>query len=78
MQPTPKFGTVNALLGGADHATTDPRNGDVYYVYGNRDPGTGNDRLAIRRVRASAAGDVTIGPSASSPARSRLRSRRWR
>ena len=61
-QPTPKFGTVNALLGGADHATTDPRNGDVYYVYGNRDPGTGNDRLAIRRVRANAAGNVTIGP----------------
>jgi hypothetical protein len=61
-QPTPKFGTVNALLGGVDHATTDPRNGDVYYVYGHRDPGTGNDRLAIRRVTASRAGNATIGP----------------
>ena len=61
-QPTPKFGTVNALLGGVDHATTDPRNGDVYYVYGHRDPGTGNDRLAIRRVTANRAGNATIGP----------------
>ncbi len=61
-QPDPKFGTVNALLGGVLHATTDPRNGDVYYVYGHRDPGTGNDRLAIRRITATAAGKVTIGP----------------
>ena len=38
-QPTPKFGTVNALLGGVDHAAVDPNNGDIYYVYGNRDPG---------------------------------------
>ena len=30
-QPTPKFGTVNALLGGVDHAAVDPNNGDVYY-----------------------------------------------
>jgi uncharacterized repeat protein (TIGR01451 family) len=61
-QPTPKFGTVNALLGGADHATVDPNNGDVYYVYGNRDAGTGNDRLAIRRIQDNGGGGVTVGP----------------
>jgi uncharacterized repeat protein (TIGR01451 family) len=61
-QPTPKFGTVNALLGGVDHATVDPNNGDVYYVYGNRDGGTGNDRLAIRRIQDNGVGGVTVGP----------------
>ena len=30
-QPTPKFGTVNALLGGVDHAAVDPNNGALYY-----------------------------------------------
>jgi uncharacterized repeat protein (TIGR01451 family) len=61
-QPTPKFGTVNALLGGVDHAAVDPNNGDVYYVYGNRDSGTANDRLAIRRIQDNGAGGVTVGP----------------
>ena len=61
-QPTPKFGTVNALLGGVDHAAVDPNNGDIYYVYGNRDPGTGNDRLAIRRIEDDGVGGVTVGP----------------
>ena len=61
-QPTPKFGTVNALLGGVDHAAVDPNNGDVYYVYGNRDAGTGNDRLAIRRIQDDGGGGVTVGP----------------
>jgi uncharacterized repeat protein (TIGR01451 family) len=61
-QPTPKFGTVNALLGGVDHAAVDPNNGDVYYVYGNRDAGTGNDRLAIRRIQDDGMGGVTVGP----------------
>ena len=51
VQPTPKFGTVNALLGGVDHAAVDPTNGDVYYVYGNRDPATLNNRLSIVRIR---------------------------
>jgi hypothetical protein len=58
-QPTPKLGAVNALLGGVDHATVDPRNGAVYYVYGNRD-NNGIDRIALRRLTFSA-GNVTIG-----------------
>jgi hypothetical protein len=61
-QPTPKFGTVNALLGGADHAAVDPSTGDLYYVYGNRDAGTGNNRLAIRRIFDNGSGGVTVGP----------------
>ncbi|HEY2568422.1 MAG TPA: DUF11 domain-containing protein, partial [Candidatus Udaeobacter sp.] len=60
-QPTPKFGTVNALLGGVDHAAVDPSNGDVYYVYGRRDAGTGNNRLAIRRIQDDGGGGVTVG-----------------
>ncbi len=60
-QPTPKFGTVNALLGGVDHAAVDPTNGDVYYVYGNRDSVTGNNRLAIKRLQDDGAGGLTIG-----------------
>jgi len=61
-QPTPKFGTVNALLGGVDHAAVDPNNGDVYYVYGNRDAATGHHRRAIRRIQDNGGGGVTIGP----------------
>jgi hypothetical protein len=61
-QPIPKFGTVNALLGGVDHAAVDPNTGDVYYVYGNRDAATGNDRLAIRRIQDNGGGGVTVGP----------------
>jgi len=61
-QSTPKFGTVNALLGGVDHAAVDPNTGDVYYVYGNRDAGTGNNRLAIRRIFDNGGGGVTVGP----------------
>jgi hypothetical protein len=60
-QPTPKFGTVNALLGGVDHAAVDPNTGDIYYVYGNRDAGTGNNRLAIRRIVSDGAGGVVVG-----------------
>ena len=60
-QPEPKFGTVNALLGGVDHAAVDPETGDLYYVYGNRDAG-GNNRLAMRRIFDDGAGGVTIGP----------------
>jgi hypothetical protein len=59
-QPWPKFAGVNALLGGIDHAAVDPRNGAVYYAYGNQDAG-GIDRIAIRRLTFSA-GNVVIGP----------------
>jgi hypothetical protein len=45
-----KFGTVNDLRGGVLHAAADPGSGDLYYVYGNRDAGTKNNRLAIRRI----------------------------
>ena len=56
-----KFGTVNALMGGVDHAAVDPNNGDVYYVYGNRDAGTGNNRLSIIRLTDNGAGGLNIG-----------------
>ena len=61
-QPQPKFGTVNALLGGVLHAAVDPHSGDLFYVYGRRDPATGNNRLAIRRIVDGGVGDVIIGP----------------
>jgi hypothetical protein len=57
-----KFCTVNALLGGVDHAAVDPKTGEVVYVYGNRDPVTGNNRLAMRRLTPNGAGGLTIGP----------------
>jgi hypothetical protein len=58
-----KFGTVNALLGGVDHAAVDPNNGDVYYVYGNRDGGTSNNRLSIIRLTDNGGGGLNIGAS---------------
>jgi hypothetical protein len=61
-QPTPKFCTVNALLGGVLHAAVDRSTGDLFYVYGNRDPVTGNNRLALRRIANDGMGGVTIGP----------------
>jgi hypothetical protein len=57
-QPTPKFGTVNALLGGIDHLAVDPNNGDVYVVYGNKDTSTGIDRLSIARLTANGSGGL--------------------
>jgi len=59
---TPKFCTVNALLGGVDHAAVDPQTGDVVYVYGNRDPTTGNNRLAVRRLTDDGMGGLSVGP----------------
>jgi hypothetical protein len=63
-QPTPKFGTVNALLGGVLHGAVDPNSHDVYYVYGNRDSGTGNNRLSIIRLTDNGAGGLNIGSPA--------------
>lgn len=59
-QPQPKFGTVNALLGGVLHAAVDPTNGDVYYVFGARDPATGNNRLALARLRTDELGTMRV------------------
>jgi hypothetical protein len=59
-QPTPKFGGVNALLGGVLHAAVDPNTGNVYYVYGNRDASTGNNRIAIRRLQPVLGGFNTV------------------
>jgi hypothetical protein len=59
-QPTPKFGTVNFLLGGVEHAAVDPATGALYYVYGNQDA-SGNNVLAIRRITVNNAGTATIG-----------------
>ncbi|MEO5856186.1 MAG: HYR domain-containing protein [Chthoniobacterales bacterium] len=56
-----KFGTVNALLGGVLHAAVDPTNSDVYYVYGNRDSATNNNRLAIRRLTSDGSGGLNTG-----------------
>ena len=56
-----KFGTVNALIGGIDSAAVDPSDGDLYYVYGFRDPNTSNNRLLIRRITPASRGRVAIG-----------------
>ena len=58
-QPCPKFGGVNALLGGVDHATVDPRNGAVYYVYGNANA-SGVNWIAIRHI-TFLAGNAVVG-----------------
>ena len=60
-QPTPKFGTVNALLGGVNHIAVDPNNSDVYVVFGNRDPVTLNNRLSLVRLTSDGHGGLTIG-----------------
>lgn len=60
VQPTPKFGGVNALLGGIDHAAVNPNNGDVYYAYGDRDA-QGNNRISLRRLTDNGAGGLNIG-----------------
>ena len=60
-QPLPKFCTINATLGGADQAVVDPQPGDVFYVYGKRDPETGNNRLAVRRLSDDKHGGLAIG-----------------
>ena len=57
-QPTPKFGTVNALLGGVDHLAVDPNNGDVYVVYGNWDSSSGIDRLSIAHLTDDGSGGL--------------------
>jgi hypothetical protein len=60
-QPTPKFCTVNALLGGVDHAAVDPQTGDVVYVYGTLDA-SGVNQLATKRGTTDGSGMITFGP----------------
>jgi len=60
-QPNPKFGTVNALIGGVNHVAVDPNNSDVYVVFGNRDTNTHNNRLSIVRLTDDGHGGLTIG-----------------
>jgi hypothetical protein len=55
-----KFGTANALLGGSESITVDPSNGDVYYVYHNRDNGSGNNRLEIARLTSDGLGGLMV------------------
>jgi hypothetical protein len=55
-----KFGGVNALLGGVDHAAVDPNNGDVYVAYGQ--DVSGGNRIRIRRLTASGGG-LRVGPA---------------
>src|SRR5262249_24090255 len=60
-QPTPKFATVNAFLGGVNHVTVDPKNSDVYVVFGNRDKKTLNNRLSVVRLSDDGKGGLKIG-----------------
>lgn len=77
-QPT-KFGTVNALLGGVDSAAVDPTSGDVYYVYGNRDAGTNQNRLSVARLQSDGTGtQMNVAAPRSSPVRRRRHCRRSR
>jgi hypothetical protein len=55
-----KFGGVNALLGGVDHAAVDPRNGDLYVVYGV-DNGAGGNKLQLRRLSDNGSGGLNVG-----------------
>jgi hypothetical protein len=56
-----KFGGVNDLRGGVDHAAVDPTNGDVYVVYGHDTANTGvGNQLKIRRLTANGSG-LTVG-----------------
>lgn len=60
--PYYKFCNANALLGGVDALSVDPRNGDVYVAYGNdRSDGVGNE-IYVKRVTAGAGGVVHVGP----------------
>lgn len=56
VQPTPKFGTVNALLGGVIHLAVDPNLGHVYLAYGSHD-GT-NMRISLRRFQDDGSGTI--------------------
>jgi hypothetical protein len=50
----------------------------VFYVYGNRDPVTGNNRLAVRRLSDDKHGGLAIRRKSSSPGKCRPPFRLWR
>jgi len=62
-QPTPKFCTVNALLGGVDHAAIDPQTGDVVYVYGALVGGI--NQLFMKRLTTTGTGVLMIPAAAT-------------
>jgi hypothetical protein len=59
-QRTPKFGTVNALIGGVHHAAVDPVTGDVYVVYACGDGIGGDNPLCVRRLHDDGSGTGTM------------------
>ena len=64
-QRTPKFGTVNALIGGVHHAAVDPVTGDVYVVYACGD-GVGSDNpLCTVRVHDDGSGTGAMAADAA-------------
>lgn len=58
-----KFGGVNALLGGVDHAAVDPTNGDVYVAYGQ--DVSGGNQIKIRRLTGNGSGGLAVGPASN-------------
>ncbi len=60
-QPRPKFLHGQRRAGRAYQAAVDRQTRDVFYVYGNRDPVTGNNRLAVRRLSDDKHGGLAIG-----------------
>ena len=59
-QPTAKFGSTNALLGGVDHLAVDSNTGEVYVAYGNRDPATNNNRISVARLQDDGSGNMIV------------------
>jgi hypothetical protein len=58
--PGYKFGSVNALLGGVDHAAVDPTTGDVYVVFGRDSPGIGGNQIYVVRLTDNGSGGLTV------------------
>ena len=69
VQPTPKFGTVNALLGGIDHAAVDPTTGNVYVAFGaaNGSPSQGISIVQITFDNATPTNAIIGTPHRVSP-----------
>ena len=59
-QPTAKFGSTNALLGGVDALTVDSNTGEVYVAYGNRDSATNNNRISVARLQDDGSGNMIV------------------